>query len=45
LTDPHAAEWTTDGKLLVTDGEKITRIDPDGQNATCVDISSFDLSL
>lgn len=27
-------QWTPDGKLLVSDGDKITRMDPDGQNAT-----------
>jgi len=27
-------QWTPDGKLLVSDGDKITRMDPDGQSAT-----------
>jgi Tol biopolymer transport system component len=31
---PGLVQWTLDGKLLVSDGEKITRMDPDGQNAT-----------
>ena len=31
--DPQLVQWTPDGKLLVSDGEKITRMDPDGQNA------------
>jgi eukaryotic-like serine/threonine-protein kinase len=30
--DPRIAEWTPDGKLLVSDAAKLTRIDPDGQN-------------
>jgi eukaryotic-like serine/threonine-protein kinase len=34
VADPQLVEWTGDGKLLVSDGQKITRIDPDGQNAT-----------
>jgi eukaryotic-like serine/threonine-protein kinase len=34
VVDPQAVQWTGDGKLLVSDGQKITRIDPDGQNAT-----------
>jgi len=34
VSDPGLVQWTPDGKLLVSDGEKITRIDPDGQNAT-----------
>jgi serine/threonine protein kinase len=33
-SDPGLVQWTPDGKLLVSDGEKITRMDPDGQNAT-----------
>ena len=33
-TDPQMVQWTPDGKLLVSDGDKITRMDPDGQNAT-----------
>src|SRR5271165_990777 len=32
--DAQLVQWTADGKLLVSDGEKITRMDPDGQNAT-----------
>ena len=34
VTDPRQVEWTPDGKLLVSDGEKITRLDADGQNPT-----------
>ena len=34
VADPQLVEWTGDGKLLVSDGQKITRIDADGQNAT-----------
>jgi dipeptidyl aminopeptidase/acylaminoacyl peptidase len=34
VADPRQVEWTPDGKLLVSDGEKITRLDGDGQNAT-----------
>jgi serine/threonine protein kinase len=34
VADPRQVEWSPDGKLLVSDGEKITRIDADGQNAT-----------
>jgi len=33
VADPRQVEWTADGKLLIADGEKITRTDPDGQNA------------
>ncbi|HEV3512696.1 MAG TPA: protein kinase [Candidatus Sulfotelmatobacter sp.] len=33
VTDPQMVQWTPDGKLLVADYEKITRMDPDGQNA------------
>lgn len=33
-SDPKLVQWTPDGKLLVSDGMKITRMDPDGQNAT-----------
>jgi serine/threonine protein kinase len=36
VADPRQVEWTADGKLLVADGEKITRTDPDGQNATAL---------
>ncbi len=32
--DPQMVQWTPDGKLLVSDEEKITRMDPDGRNAT-----------
>jgi hypothetical protein len=32
--DPQLVQWTPDGKLLVSDGEKITRMDANGQNAT-----------
>ena len=32
--DPRTAEWTPDGKLLVSDSAKLTRMDADGQNAT-----------
>ncbi|PYV61993.1 MAG: hypothetical protein DMG97_41525 [Acidobacteria bacterium] len=32
--DPRLVDWTVDGKLLISDGEKITRMDADGQNAT-----------
>jgi eukaryotic-like serine/threonine-protein kinase len=34
ISDPKLVNWTTDGKLLVSDGVEITRMDPDGQNAT-----------
>jgi len=34
VADPVMAQWSGDGKLLVSDGTKITRMDPDGQNAT-----------
>jgi Tol biopolymer transport system component len=34
VPDPQMAQWSPDGKLLVSDGERITRMDPDGQNAT-----------
>jgi serine/threonine protein kinase/Tol biopolymer transport system component len=33
-SDPQMAQWTPDGKLLVSDGEKITRMDADGRNPT-----------
>jgi eukaryotic-like serine/threonine-protein kinase len=32
-SNPRQVEWTPDGKLLVSDGEKITRLDADGRNA------------
>ncbi len=34
VADPRLVAWTPDGKLLVSDLEKITRLDADGQNAT-----------
>ena len=34
VSDPQMVQWTRDGKLLVSDGQKIARMDPDGQNAT-----------
>ena len=34
VSDSREVEWTPDGKLLVSDGEKITRMDANGQNAT-----------
>jgi serine/threonine protein kinase len=34
VPDPRVVEWTPDGKLLVSDLAKLTRLDPDGQNAT-----------
>jgi serine/threonine protein kinase len=36
VVDPRQVQWTPDGKLLVADGEKITRTDPNGQNATAL---------
>ena len=30
--EPRIAEWTPDGKLLVSDSAKLTRMDSDGQN-------------
>jgi Tol biopolymer transport system component len=30
--NPQMVQWSPDGKLLVADGEKITRMDSDGQN-------------
>jgi serine/threonine protein kinase len=32
--EPQTVQWTPDGKLLVSDGTKITRMDADGRNAT-----------
>jgi eukaryotic-like serine/threonine-protein kinase len=32
--DLELVRWTPDGKLLFSDGERITRMDADGQNAT-----------
>jgi serine/threonine protein kinase len=34
VADPRQLNWTPDGKLLVSDNEKVTRLDADGQNAT-----------
>jgi Tol biopolymer transport system component len=34
VSDPRAMEWTPDGKLLVSDLEKLTLLDPGAQNAT-----------
>jgi eukaryotic-like serine/threonine-protein kinase len=34
IADPRQVEWTPDGKLLVSDGEKVTRLSADGQNAS-----------
>jgi serine/threonine protein kinase/Tol biopolymer transport system component len=34
VPDPRLVQWTPDGKLLVSDVEKITRLDTDGKNAT-----------
>jgi eukaryotic-like serine/threonine-protein kinase len=36
VADPRSVAWTADGKLLIADGEKITRTDTDGQNATAL---------
>ena len=36
VADPRQVQWTPDGKLLVADGEKITRTEADGQNATAL---------
>jgi eukaryotic-like serine/threonine-protein kinase len=33
-TDPAMVQWTPDGKLVLSDGQKIIRMDADGQNAT-----------
>jgi serine/threonine protein kinase/Tol biopolymer transport system component len=33
VADPRQLDWTPDGKLLVSDGASLTRMDPDGQNA------------
>jgi eukaryotic-like serine/threonine-protein kinase len=32
--DPRMVQWTPDGKLLIASADKVTRMDPDGQNAT-----------
>jgi serine/threonine protein kinase len=34
VVDARMVQWTPDGKLLVASADKITRMDPDGQNAT-----------
>jgi len=34
FVEPQMVQWTPEGKLLVSDGEKITRMDADGQNVT-----------
>jgi serine/threonine protein kinase len=34
VADARLVEWTPEGKLLVSDVEKITRMDADGQNST-----------
>jgi serine/threonine protein kinase/Tol biopolymer transport system component len=34
FADPRQVAWTPEGKLLVSDAEKITHLDPDGQNAS-----------
>jgi Tol biopolymer transport system component len=34
--DPRMVQWTLDGKLLVASADKVTRTDPDGQNATAL---------
>jgi Tol biopolymer transport system component len=36
VADPRQLNWTPDGKLLVSDNEKVTRLDADGQNATAL---------
>jgi len=33
VADPRQIDWTPGGKLLVSDGASLTRMDPDGQNA------------
>jgi eukaryotic-like serine/threonine-protein kinase len=33
VADPRQVSWTPDGKLLVSDGASLTRMDPDGRNA------------
>jgi eukaryotic-like serine/threonine-protein kinase len=34
VADPRMVQWTPDGKLLIAANDKVTRIDPDGQNST-----------
>jgi serine/threonine protein kinase/Tol biopolymer transport system component len=34
VADPRMVQWTPDGKLLIASNDKVTRMDPDGQNAT-----------
>jgi serine/threonine protein kinase/Tol biopolymer transport system component len=34
VADPRMVQWTPDGKLLIAANDKVTRMDPDGQNAT-----------
>ena len=34
IRDPRMVQWTPDGKLLIASGDSVTRMDPDGQNAT-----------
>src|SRR5215469_12115792 len=34
IENPRWVEWTPDGQLLISDGEKISRLDSDGRNAT-----------
>jgi len=36
FVEPQMVQWTPAGKLLVSDGEKITRMDADGQNGTAL---------
>jgi len=47
VADPRMVQWTPDGKLLIAGGDKITRMDPDGQNATVLlsDLNAGILSL
>jgi Tol biopolymer transport system component len=33
IADPRDVRWTPDGKLLVSDGPTLTRMDPDGRDA------------
>jgi eukaryotic-like serine/threonine-protein kinase len=33
VADPRQLDWTTDRKLLISDGASLTRMDADGQNA------------
>jgi serine/threonine protein kinase len=34
IGDPRIVRWTPEGKLLIASADKITRMDPDGQNQT-----------